>query len=167
MRIAERQILLCTPSYPLKRGFSWIFPSFINVVQHYVLHLRSLGFHCVGGCWDGIEPKTIATLALTARSVATRLDLIHGSYPSRIEFILFHNPFSLSNSLSISVFFPFFISYNILTKTSLPVLHHLSVHSMIYLIVSCFSFWFSTFHYVYFFLVLYIHFINYTHLPFV
>ncbi len=37
----------------------------------------ALRFYCVGGCWDQIQGRTVATLKLAVETLTTRLDLIH------------------------------------------------------------------------------------------
>ncbi len=60
LREFEREILIF-----------WIF----KVLYSTLHHLPPLRSHCVGDA--GVEPMTVATPALTARTLTTRLDLIH------------------------------------------------------------------------------------------
>ncbi len=59
--------------------YNWIFSFYVR--NSTLLHLPPLRFHCSEDA--GIEPRTVATLALTARRSTTRLDLVH----SRLDLI--------------------------------------------------------------------------------
>jgi hypothetical protein len=67
---------------------------------------------CIGGCWDGIEPKTIAIMALTAAlySHSARSHPLFLSFTQylRNAYILFHNPFSLFFHFCLLSIFYFF-----------------------------------------------------------
>jgi hypothetical protein len=139
LRIAEWQISLCTPVLFFKSG---IFLDFFIIYIRYstLLHLPPLRFHCVGGCWYGINQRLLRLWHWHPDAYShSILDLIHCSYPSCIESILFHNPFSLSNSLPfhfcfLSIFY--FLQYPY--KKFFAYFTHLSVHSMLRLLFSCF-----------------------------